>query len=135
YPPRQLAVAESLMSDGHGDAATVLAEVANLECEVFVVPDRQLLETSDGRNSGLLVGLCDLPATDCSRALQDDGRPVLCLVNIDEPGNVGAMMRTALASGACALVSVGGCDLFHPKAVRTSLGSIFTLPLIRVGTI
>lgn len=135
YPPRTLAVAESLMQETDGDAAIVLAAVADSGCEVFVVADRQLLEISEGRNSGLLVGLCDLPPTDCHRALEDDVRPVLCLVNVDEPGNVGAMMRTALASGACALVSVGGCDPFHPKAIRTSLGSIFTLPLVRVNTI
>jgi TrmH family RNA methyltransferase len=137
YPPRQLLVAESLLTDVRSDAPEVIAAVSGTGCEVFAVPDRELLELSEGRNSGLLVGLCEVPPTE--RSLEDapalDLRPILCLVNVDEPGNVGAMMRTALASGARALVSVGGCDPFHPKAIRTSLGSIFTLPLLRLRTI
>lgn len=137
YPPRQLLVAKSLIADPSSDAPEVLDAVSGSGCEVFTVPDDALLEVSEGRNSGLLVGLCQMPST--GRRFEDadrgDNRPLLCLVNVDEPGNVGAMMRTALASGARGLVSVGGCDLFHPKAIRTSLGSIFTLPLLRLGTI
>lgn len=137
YPPRQLLVAASLIADARSDAHEVIAAVHGTGCQVFGVPDAELLAISEGRNSGLLVGLCEMPST--KRRSDDgpdaDGRPVLCLVNVDEPGNVGAMMRTALASGARALVSVGGCDPFHPKAIRTSLGSLFTLRLLRLHTI
>lgn len=136
YPPTQLLVADSLVAERNSDAHLVLDAVAGTGCQVFTVPAHELLAISEGRNSGLLVGLCELPPTNRRlAALSAVGQSVLCLVNVDEPGNVGAMMRTALASGASALVSVGGCDLFHPKAVRTSLGSIFTLPLLRVGSV
>lgn len=137
YPPRQLLVADSLLADSRSDAHEVVAAVSDAGCQVFNVPDGELLAIAEGRNSGLLVGLCEMPPSD--RSLDEspnaDRRPILCLVNVDEPGNVGAMMRTALASGARALVSVGGCDPFHPKAIRTSLGSIFTLPLLRLRSI
>ncbi|MET0412445.1 MAG: RNA methyltransferase, partial [Polyangiaceae bacterium] len=46
------------------------------------------------------------------------------------PGNVGALLRTGLACAAAGAVCVGRSDAFHPKAVRTSLGSLFKLPLV-----
>jgi TrmH family RNA methyltransferase len=51
-------------------------------------------------------------------------------VDVVDPGNVGGMMRTAHALGADLLVTVGGSDPYHPRAVRTSMGSIFKLPLV-----
>lgn len=131
YPPRQLLVADSLFRAAAGVHALLEAARAT-GAVLYVVPDEVLLHISDGRNSGVLVGLCELPT---NRPLPEPLGTVLCLVNVEEPGNVGAMIRTALASGATALISVGGCDVFHPKAVRTSLGSLFTLPILRVSHI
>lgn len=134
-PPRQLLVAESLSAQ-----VTEVEELVQLVREaggaVHTVPDQVLLQISEGRNSGLLVGLCSLPRVrlDLSE-VNSSGSSVLCLVNVEEPGNIGAMVRTALASGSRAVVLVGGCDPFHPKAVRTSLGSLFTMPLVRLATI
>jgi TrmH family RNA methyltransferase len=55
---------------------------------------------------------------------------VLVVEGIEKPGNLGAMMRTAAAAGADALVTVGGTvDPFNPNVVRSSTGALFTLPL------
>lgn len=132
YPPRQLLVADSLYraeEPAQEGVHALLSAAAATGAALYVVPDEVLLHISEGRNSGLLVGLCELPT---NRQMPQPLGTVLCLVNVEEPGNVGAMIRTALASGASALLSVGGCDVFHPKAVRTSLGSLFTLPILRV---
>lgn len=131
YPPRQLLIADSLYRTADGVHALLEAARAT-GAELYVVPDEVLLHISEGRNSGLLVGLCELPT---DRQVPQPLGTVLCLVNVEEPGNVGAMIRTALASGANALITVGGCDVFHPKAVRTSLGSVFTLPILRLRDI
>lgn len=134
--PSHLLVARSLFEDSASGAAEVLAAVEGSGCQILQVPDDALLDLSEGRNSGLLLGLCEMPdvrARDLGFPRLDG--PVLCLVNVEEPGNIGAMVRTALASGAKAVIAVGGCDLFHPKAIRTSLGSLFTLPLVRLNRI
>jgi TrmH family RNA methyltransferase len=49
---------------------------------------------------------------------------------VEDPGNVGALTRTALASGAAALVGIGISDPYHPRAVRISMGSVFRLPIL-----
>ena len=48
---------------------------------------------------------------------------------VQEPGNVGALWRTADAAGATGFVTTPGCaNLTHPRAVRASMGAIFRLP-------
>ena len=49
-----------------------------------------------------------------------------------DPGNVGAILRTIDAVGASGLLLLdGGVDPYHPAAVRASMGTIFRLPVVR----
>lgn len=62
-------------------------------------------------------------------ALQHDWpRPVLILDQIQDPGNVGTLLRTAAFFGWSA-VSIGGCDPFNEKAIRAGTGAQFKIPL------
>ncbi|HEV2752231.1 MAG TPA: RNA methyltransferase [Solirubrobacteraceae bacterium] len=56
------------------------------------------------------------------------------LHGVGDPGNVGAVLRSAHAFGAASVVLGPGCaDPFGPKAVRASMGAVFTVPLARGG--
>lgn len=60
------------------------------------------------------------------------GRLVLVCVDVRDPGNLGAIVRSAGASGAAAVVCCGSSvDPHNPKAVRASAGVIFRLPVVR----
>jgi RNA methyltransferase, TrmH family len=52
------------------------------------------------------------------------------LVEPNEPGNLGAILRTADAAGADAVVLDGGVDPYNGKVVRATAGSLFHLPLV-----
>ncbi len=68
-----------------------------------------------------------------ARLAERSGEPPLFLVAVGttKPGNLGAMLRTAEAAGATAvLVSDAVVDLYNPNAIRASTGAIFTLPVI-----
>jgi RNA methyltransferase, TrmH family len=68
------------------------------------------------------VGLSELPVSGLI--------PVLCSVR--DPGNAGAILRSADASGAAGLVfTADSVDVYNPKAVRASAGSLFHLPVVR----
>jgi TrmH family RNA methyltransferase len=134
WAPRQLLVGEAVARE-QAEVRSLLAQVTALGCAWHEVPDGALLELAQGRSSGLLTALFGVPSGLPLPALITQRLPpavYLALVDIDEPGNVGALIRTALASGAAGAICVGSSDPFHPKAVRTSLGSLFKLPLTRL---
>jgi len=60
----------------------------------------------------------------------------LALVEIGDPGNLGTILRTADAFGVAGIILVGNTvDPFHPTAVKASMGTLFTLPIIQVDQI
>jgi TrmH family RNA methyltransferase len=64
------------------------------------------------------------------------GTPLLVvLYEPQDPGNVGTIARTSDSAGATALVVFGsrGVDVFDPRAIRASMGSLFSLPVIEAG--
>lgn len=61
-----------------------------------------------------------------------DGEHCLVLENIQDPANLGAMLRTAEALGVRQVVMGGDCcDAYSPKVLRASMGAVFRLPLFR----
>ena len=59
---------------------------------------------------------------------------VLVLVDVRDPGNIGSILRSADAAGVDAVILCDGCgDLYNPKTVRASAGSLFHLPVVRGG--
>jgi RNA methyltransferase, TrmH family len=60
----------------------------------------------------------------------------VALWGVGDPGNVGAVLRSALAFGAASVALGPGCaDPFGPKAVRASMGAIFSVPVARVDAV
>jgi RNA methyltransferase, TrmH family len=58
-------------------------------------------------------------------------RRVVLLHGVQDPGNVGTAIRSAHAFGAGVALSRGSADLYNPKTVRASMGSIFHAPVAR----
>ena len=57
----------------------------------------------------------------------------LVLENIQDPGNLGAVMCTAEALGLCSIILTGAsCDLYSPKVLRASMGAVFRLQVYMV---
>lgn len=62
----------------------------------------------------------------------DNNAPVIILDRIQDPGNLGTIIRTADAVGALGIILLEGCvDAFSPKVVRASMGSLFHLPVVQ----
>ena len=64
------------------------------------------------------------------------GRPVLVLDAVQDPGNVGTILRTALGLGAAGVVALKGtAELTSPKVVRGSMGALFRLPAVAADAV
>jgi TrmH family RNA methyltransferase len=60
----------------------------------------------------------------------------LALWGVNDPGNVGTALRSALAFGASSVaLGPGTADPYGPKAVRASMGALFDVPVARVRTV
>ena len=60
----------------------------------------------------------------------------VALWGVGDPGNVGTVLRAALAFGASSVVmGPGTADPYGPKAVRASMGAVFAVPLARAGAV
>ena len=69
-----------------------------------------------------------------SRWSRPAGPRCVYLHGVGDPGNVGTVVRSALAFGAGSVVLGPGCaDPYGPKAVRASMGAIFAVPVSRVA--
>jgi TrmH family RNA methyltransferase len=113
------------------------------DVELVTAPDEVLAELCGGRKTGPVVGIVSRPEHTSvadvlakfmtnATASTSSGRPLFLVAeNVEDPGNVGAMVRTALVAGAAGFAAIGISDPFHPRAVRTSMGSLFRIPVLR----
>ncbi len=63
-------------------------------------------------------------------------RLTVALDRIGDPGNMGTIIRTADAAGAGGLILSKGCvDVYNPKVVRSTMGSIFHLPFVHTDNL
>lgn len=109
------------------DEADRLADEANL---VLVSPE-VLKDLADSPSPQGIVAQIALPSLDADQL--QPGR-YLVLEDVQDPGNVGTMIRTADAAGFDGvLVTDKTADLYNPKTLRSMQGSHFHLPIYRLG--
>jgi TrmH family RNA methyltransferase len=77
-----------------------------------------------------LVAVCALEQPSATELLGRRPRLLAVVVEPNEPGNLGTIIRTADAAGADAVIVDGGVDPYNGKTVRASAGSLFHLPVV-----
>lgn len=70
-----------------------------------------------------VFAVCRIPEKR-SLVFKDDGKYIV-LFGLQDPGNVGMIIRTADALGIDGIILSGSCDLYSPKVIRSTMGSVF----------
>lgn len=109
----------------------VCSALENARVGVYDVTDTVAHALADTQNTQGIFCTVEKRASAIELEKLDNGGAYLALENIQDPGNLGTIMRTAEAMGMDAIILSDGCtDVFSPKAVRASMGAIFRLPVI-----
>ncbi len=94
-------------------------------CEVIAVSPHILAAVCDTKTPQGIAALVSLPPQHTASSL---GSMIIALDGVQDPGNVGTILRTADAAGfSGALLSEECADLYSPKCLRATMGSIFRL--------
>ncbi len=97
---------------------------------LFILLDYNLLKKiSDTQTPQGVIAVVKEPVN--SNDFLNTGDFFLILDRIQDPGNMGTLIRTALAAGVKGIIALKGCvDIYNLKVIRATMGAIFNIPIL-----
>lgn len=128
-PVRGLLAAPTARDTERG--AALLARAHERGIPVLDVDDATFASAASTDAPQGVLAVAEVPARTLGDLTVAAGRPLLVLDAVQDPGNVGTMVRTAAAFAAAGVVALPGTvDLWNPKVVRSAMGALFRLPTV-----
>jgi RNA methyltransferase, TrmH family len=112
----------------------ILAWAARAKAEILEVSQAVLAKVASKDNPQTMLGVFaqawSEPPSPSGLRREDVW---LALEEVRDPGNLGTIMRTAEATGVSGIILIGACcDPYSREAVRATMGSVFSVPLVRM---
>lgn len=99
--------------------------------EIFEVTDQVMKEMADSESPQGILALCSSKSLKLADLWRLQPRRVAYFWQIQDPGNAGTVIRTADACGFDAIIfSENSVDIFNPKTIRATVGSLWHIPVI-----
>jgi TrmH family RNA methyltransferase len=119
-----------LAEDSYAMLANCLGQLASHGVPLVPLANRAFAKIAFGSRNEGLVAMARFAAPTLERFAPTPGRPLLIVEEIEKPGNLGAILRSADAAGMGGVIACGsGTDPANPATIRGSLGTVFTVPL------
>jgi TrmH family RNA methyltransferase len=126
---RGAAVSPALEATTRGRALKSGLAAAGVRLEEVSEPELEAL--ADTEQPQGIVAVIRPPVWELEQIATPPGSVVLVLDAVQDPGNVGTLLRTALGLGAAGVVALKGtAELTSPKVLRGSMGALFRLPAV-----
>lgn len=98
-----------------------------------ILPEAIFLKISDTQTPQGILTVLRQPKYTLEEMIRAENPLLLILENLQDPGNLGTIMRTAEGAGITGVImSAGTVDIFNPKTVRGTMGSIYRVPFVYV---
>ena len=108
----------------------LLEDAAAQNIKLVCVSENVMKKIADTDTPQGIIAVCKMRQPKLENLLAS-GKMLLVLDRVGDPGNIGTMLRTADAAGIGGLVLLKGCaDIYAPKTVRSSMGSLFHIPVL-----
>ena len=106
--------------------------VVHSHIPVFSLSQKEFADISLVEHSQGVLAVAEMKHTVLSQLnVQNEHQIVVALDSVRDPGNVGTVIRSADWFGASAVLLSNGCaELYNPKTIRATMGSIFRLPVV-----
>jgi TrmH family RNA methyltransferase len=110
---------------------TKVEELADLSAlNVVDVSDEVMKEMSETITPQGILAVCTIPQRNLSSITLDGSRRFIYLSEVQDPGNAGTILRSADAFAMDAVItSPGSVDMYSPKVVRSTAGSLWHIPV------
>lgn len=126
---RHAAVSPALEATPRG--AALKSALAAAGVPMVELDDRSLAGLADTEHPQGVIAVFEPPTWRLAELRPRAGEVVVVLDGVQDPGNVGAIARTALGLGASGMIALKGtAELTNPKVVRGSMGALFRLPSV-----
>ena len=98
-----------------------------------IVQDSIFKSVSDTNSPQGILAVVETPLYDLSDIISNPKATLLLLEHIQDPGNLGTMVRTAEAAGFTGIIlSKDSVDMLNPKVIRSTMGAIYRMPFAYV---
>ncbi len=95
------------------------------------ISDKLFNEISDTEKPQGILAVVEYDLKKIDEVLKEEGNFLILLDRVQDPGNMGTIIRTADAFGSNGVIVTDGCvDIFNPKTIRSTMGSIFHVPIL-----
>ncbi len=129
-----MVVAATSLVQHHGKGVLKLAE--SRPSDIIWISDKLMDVISESKTPQPLMAVVTIREHDEDELFAHSSKLIVVAHQLQDPGNLGTIIRTAEAVGAAGIVlSPNTVDPFSAKAVRASMGSILRLPVIRIGEV
>ena len=106
------------------------------EDKAFCLSDKLFEQLSQTETTQGIMAIVEKPELSPDLFLNRGGGNFIVLDRLQDPGNIGTILRTADAAGyELAIVMKGTADVFSPKAVRAATGSLFRMPVVFMDSV
>jgi len=109
----------------------IVAAIEEKDIPSYFVDNGTMKDISDTENNQGVIGVIPKLAYSLKDIKRDSKQPIVVCDGIQDPGNLGTIIRTASATGCSAVItSPDSADVYNPKTVRSTGGAIFHIPVV-----